>query len=83
MNKLTCYSPNVIKLAKSKRLRLARYAARMVEEYTQGIHVIQVYEDIIKIYFSEIDEALWTELIRLRDQWRTIVNTIMNLRAPY
>jgi hypothetical protein len=25
----------------------------------------------------------WTELAQDRDQWRTLVNTVMNLRVPY
>jgi hypothetical protein len=40
--------------------------------------------DNIKIYFREIgwDGMDWIDLARNRDQWRALVNTVMNLRVP-
>jgi hypothetical protein len=41
--------------------------------------------DNIKINLREIgwDGMDWIELAQDRDQWRDLVNTVMNLRVPY
>jgi hypothetical protein len=38
----------------------------------------------IKIYLREIgwDGMDWTDLVRDRDQWRVLMNTVINLRVP-
>jgi hypothetical protein len=40
--------------------------------------------DNIKMYLREIgwDGVDWIELAQGRDQWRALVNTVMNLRVP-
>jgi hypothetical protein len=42
------------------------------------------WKDNIKIYLGEIgwDGADWIDLAQDRDQWRTLVNTVMNFRVP-
>jgi hypothetical protein len=41
-------------------------------------------EDIIKMDFREIrwGSIDWIDLAQNRDQWRALVNTVMNLRVP-
>jgi hypothetical protein len=42
------------------------------------------WEDSIKIDLSEMgwDDVDWISLPQGRDQWRALVNTVMNLRFP-
>jgi hypothetical protein len=35
--------------------------------------------DLKKLVFHGVD---WTELIQDKDQWRVVVNTVLNLRVP-
>jgi hypothetical protein len=41
-------------------------------------------DDNIKIDFREIgwDGTVWIDLAQNRDQWRALVNTVMNLWVP-
>jgi hypothetical protein len=43
------------------------------------------WEDNVKMVFREIgwDGMDWIDLAQDRDQWRALVNTVMNLRVPY
>jgi hypothetical protein len=38
--------------------------------------------DNIKIDLREIDGMDWIDVVQDRDQWRALVNTVMNLRVP-
>jgi hypothetical protein len=90
------YSPNIVRVIKSRRLRWTRYGTRMGE----GRVVYRVlvgklegkrplgrprrrWEDNIKLDLREIgiDGANWILLAQDRVQWRTFVNTVMNLRV--
>jgi hypothetical protein len=42
------------------------------------------WADSIKMYLREIgwDGRVWIDLAQDRNQWRALVNTVMNLRVP-
>jgi hypothetical protein len=91
------YSPNIVRVIKSRRIRWAGRVARMGEG--RGVYRVFVgrpegkrplgrrrrrWESNIKMDFREIgiDGANWIQLAQDRVQWRTCVNTVMNLRVP-
>jgi hypothetical protein len=41
-------------------------------------------EDNIRMDLGEMgwDYMYWIDLVQVRDQWRALVNTVMNLRIP-
>jgi hypothetical protein len=90
------FSPNIVRVIKSRRMRWAGHMARMGE----GRDVYRVlvgrpgskrplgrprrrWEDNIKQDLREIgiDGANWIQLAQDRVQWRAFVNTVMNLRV--
>jgi hypothetical protein len=84
-------SPN--RMVKSRRMRWTGHVARMGEK--RNAYRILVgkrplarprrrWVDDIKIDLREIgwDGMDWIDLARDRDQWRALVNTVMNLRVP-
>jgi hypothetical protein len=90
-------SQNIVRVIKSRRIRLARHVARMGEG--RGVYGILVgrlegkiplgrprrrWEDNIKVDLrdTEIDGANWIQLAQNRVRWRAFVNTVMNLRVP-
>jgi hypothetical protein len=90
-------SPNIVRVIKSRRLRWAGHMARMGEGrgiYRVLVGKPEAkrplgrprrrWEDKIKMDLREIgiDGANWIQLAQNRVQWRTSVNTVMNLRVP-
>jgi hypothetical protein len=90
-------SPNIVRVIKSRRLRWAGHVARMGEGrgvYSvlvgkpEGKRPLRrprrSWKDNIKMDFREIgiDGANWIQLAQDRVQWRTFVNTVINLRVP-
>jgi hypothetical protein len=90
-------SPNIVRVIKSRRIRLAGHVARMGEK--KGVYSVLVgrpegkrplgtprcrWEDNIKMDLREIGivGANWIGLAQNRVQWWACVNTIMNLRVP-
>jgi hypothetical protein len=84
-------------MIKSRRMRWAGNVARMVEKRNAYRILVGMPEgkrslgtprrrwvDNIKMDLREIgwDGINWIDLAQDRDQWRTIVNTVMNLRVP-
>jgi hypothetical protein len=91
------FSPNIVRVIKSRRVRWAGHVARM--EAGRGVYRVLVgrpeekrplgrprrrWEDNIKLDIREIgiDEANWIRLAQDRVQWWAFVNTVMNLRVP-
>jgi hypothetical protein len=87
-------SPNRIRMIKSRRMRWAghmgepRNAYRILVGKPEGKRQLgrlrRRYVDNIKIDLREIgwDGADWNDLPQDRDQWRALLNTVMNLRVP-
>jgi hypothetical protein len=90
------YSPNIIRMIKSRRMTLAGHVARMGEKRNAYRMLVGKPErkrplgrqrrrwvDNIKIDLIEIgwDGMDWIDLAEDRDQWKAPVNTVMNLRV--
>jgi hypothetical protein len=90
-------SPNIIRMIKSRRMRWAGHVARMGEKRNAYRILVGKQEgkrhlgrprrrwvDNIKIDLREIgwDGMYWIDMAQDRDQWRALVNTMMNLRIP-
>src|SRR5215475_10307066 len=91
------FSPSVVQVVKSRRMRWAGHVARMGEE--RGVHRVLVgkpegkrplerhrrrWEDNIKMDLQEVGGSRgdWMELARDRDGWRTLVSMVRNFRVP-
>jgi hypothetical protein len=90
-------SPNLIRMIKSRRMRWPGHVARMGEkrntyrilvEKPEGRRLLgrprRRWVNNIEIDLREIgwDCVDWGDLAQDRDQWRALVNMVMNLRVP-
>jgi hypothetical protein len=90
-------SPSIIRIIKSKGMRLAEHVARMgikrnsyriLEEESEGKislgRLRRRWEDNIKMDFREIGwgDMDWIDLAQDMHQWRALINTVMNLQVP-
>jgi hypothetical protein len=70
------------------RMRKKRNAYRMLVGKTAGKRPLgrprRTWVDNIKINLREIglDGVDWSDLAQDRDQWRALVNTVMNIQVP-
>jgi hypothetical protein len=90
-------SPSNIRVIKARRMRWAGHVAR-IGEVRGAYNILvgrpegrrqlgrprRRWEDNKKIDLREIDfgDVDWIHLAQDRDRWRTLVNTVMNLRVP-
>jgi hypothetical protein len=94
---ITYSSPSIIRIIKSRRMRWAgrvartgtkKNAYRILVGKAEGKRSLgrprRRWEDNIKMDYREIGwrGMDWTDLAEDRDQWRALVNTVMNLRVP-
>jgi hypothetical protein len=92
-----CFSPNIARVIKSRKIRWARHVACMRER--RSVYRVSVgkpegkrpigsprcrWEDNIKMDLQEVGWGYldWVELAQERDTWRTLVNAVMNLQVP-
>jgi hypothetical protein len=91
------YSPRIIRIIKSRKMRWARHVARMGEKRNAYRILVGTSEgnrplgrsrhrreDNIKMDLRDIEWGGmdWIDLAQDRDQWMALVNTIMNLWVP-
>jgi hypothetical protein len=96
LHNLYC-SPSIIRILKSRRMRLAGHLARIGEKRNayrtrmgkpEGKRLLgrprRRWEDNIRIDLGEIGWGgmVWIDLVQDRDQWRALVNTVMNPPVP-
>ena len=87
-------SPNIVRVIKSRRMRLAGHVARMGEAYRvlvgkpEGKRLLgrprHRWVDNIRMDLQEVGcgHEDWIGLAQDRDGWWKLVNALMNLRIP-
>jgi hypothetical protein len=90
-------SPSIIRMAKSRRIRWVGHVARMREKRNAYRILVGIPKgkrplgrsrcrrvENIKMGLRDIgwDGMDWIDLAQNRDQWRALVNTLMNLQVP-
>ena len=90
------FSPNIVRVITSRRMRWAGHVARMGEERVAYRVVVGKPEGKrqlgrprrrwvdIRMDLQEVgcDYVDWIGLAQDRDKWRTFVSAVMNLRVP-
>jgi len=91
------FSPNIVRVIKSGRMRWAGHVARMgvergvyrvLVEKPEGRRLMEIpkrrWVDNIRMDLQEVGCGYmdWIGLAQDRDRWRTLVSAVMNLRVP-
>ena len=91
------FSPNIVQVIKSRRMRWAGHVARMEEG--RVVHKVLVgkpegkrplgrprrrWKDNIKVNLKEVGRGCgdWVELAQDRGRWQALVSTVMNFWVP-
>jgi hypothetical protein len=88
-------SPSIIRMIKSRRLRWVGHVARIVKK-RQACRILvgkpegksplgrcRLVDNIkMDLTVTGWGGMEWTDLAQDRDQWRALVNTVMNFRVP-
>jgi len=96
MRSLEIFTPYIVPVVKSRRMKWAGHVARMREG--RGVHRVLVgkpegkrplgrprrrWEDNIKMDLREVGWGEdWMEMAQDRDRWRALVNIVVNFRVP-
>jgi hypothetical protein len=90
-------SPSIMRIIKSRKMRWVGHAARMGEKRNacrilvgkpEGKRALgrrrRRWVDNIKMDLREVgwDGVDWMDMAQDRDQWRALVNTVLNFRVP-
>ena len=90
-------SPKIVRVIKSRKMRLAGHVERMGKRRNvyrvlvgkrEGKRPLGIprrrWGDNIKMDLQEVGYGImdWIELAQDRDRWRALVNALMNLRVP-
>ena len=91
------FSPNIVRVIKSRRMRWAGHVACMGEERVVYRVLVGKLEgkrplgrprcrwvDNIRMDLQEVGCGCmdWIGLAQVRDRWRTLVSAVMNIRVP-
>jgi hypothetical protein len=73
--------PSIIRIIESRRMRWAGHVPQMGEKRNayRSRWVDNIKMDLREIGWNGMD---WTDVAQDRDQWRALVNMVMNLRVP-
>jgi hypothetical protein len=90
-------SPSIIRIIKSRRMRLAGHVVRMGEKRNACRLLVgkpkgkrplgrprHRWEDNIRMDLREVEwvDVDWIDLAKDRKRWRALVNSVLNLRVP-